>query len=106
MTLEGQLHLPPYDDCTMEFMRDCLAGRKRLLTNREVCPVTVPRYKEFNCTNLQALALSDDELRLFLPDASDKKPINRKFLFNVSSLLTQVLDHQHAQAWLLLTRDY
>lgn len=48
LTIEGQLHLPPYDDCTMEFMRDALHGVKRLLTNRELCPVTVPRYKEFN----------------------------------------------------------
>jgi hypothetical protein len=84
MTLEGQLHLPPYDDCTMEFMRDCLAGRKRLLTNREVCPVNVPRFKEFNSTNLQNLAMGDADLRHYLPDPSDKKPINRKFLFNVS----------------------
>ena len=52
LTIEGQLHLPPYDDCTMDFMRDALAGRKKLLTNRDLCPVNVPRYKEFNSVNL------------------------------------------------------
>jgi hypothetical protein len=57
LTIEGQLHLPPYDDCTMDFMRDALAGRKKLLTNRDLCPVNVPRYKEFNSTNLQGLAM-------------------------------------------------
>ncbi len=40
----------------MEFMRDALSGKKKLLTNRDLCPVTVPRYKEFNSTNLEALA--------------------------------------------------
>ena len=63
LTIEGQLHLPPYDDCTMDFMRDALSGRKKLLSNRQLCPVTVPRFKEFNATNLQKLALEDDELK-------------------------------------------
>ena len=52
LSIEGQFHLPPYDECTMEFMRDALSGRKRLLTNRELAPVTVPRYKEFNAAGL------------------------------------------------------
>jgi ssRNA-specific RNase YbeY (16S rRNA maturation enzyme) len=84
LTIEGQLHLPPYDDCSMEFMREALAGRKKLLTNRDLCSVNVPRYKEFNATNLQNLAMQDDELRVYLPDTSDNKVINRRFLFNVS----------------------
>ncbi len=52
LAIEGQLHLPPYDECTMEFLRDALSGRKRLLTNRELAPVNVPRYKEFNAATL------------------------------------------------------
>jgi hypothetical protein len=83
LTIEGQLHLPPYDECTMEFMRDALSGRKKLLTNRELCPVTVPRYKEFNAANLQKAAVADEELKVYLPNTSDTKVINRRFLFNV-----------------------
>ena len=90
LSIEGQFHLPPYDECTMEFMRDALSGRKRLITNRELAPVTVPRYREFNAAGLQKAALADDELRLCLPDASEKT-INRKFLFNVSASLTNVV---------------
>lgn len=52
LSIEGQFHLPPYDECTMEFMRDALSGKKRLITNRELAPVTVPRYKEFNAAGL------------------------------------------------------
>ena len=43
----------------MEFMRDALSGQKRLITNRELAPVTVPRYKEFNAAGLQKAALAD-----------------------------------------------
>jgi hypothetical protein len=52
LSIEGQLHLPPFDECTMEFLRDALSGRKKLLTNRELAPVNVPRYKEFNAAAL------------------------------------------------------
>ncbi len=34
LTIEGQLHLPPFDDCTMEFMRDALSGKKKLIPNK------------------------------------------------------------------------
>ena len=68
LTIEGQLHLPPFDDCTMEFMRDALSGKKKLLTNRDLCPVTVPRYKEFNSTQLEQMAYQDEDIRVYLPD--------------------------------------
>lgn len=72
----------------MEFMRDALCGRKKLITNRELAMVNVPRYKEFNAQSLYKAAMADAELKQYLPDmTSDKsnKTINRKFLFNVSS---------------------
>jgi hypothetical protein len=28
---EGQFFLPPFEQCSLAFLRDCLAGRKRLL---------------------------------------------------------------------------
>ena len=104
LTIEGQLHLPPYDECTMDFMRDILSGKKKVLTNRELCPVTVPRYKEFNAGNLQKAALTDAELKVYLPDTKDTKVINRRFLFNVSRLLVincLYAGDQHNQAELL-----
>ena len=80
------MNLPPYDECTMEFMRDALSGKKKLITNRELAVVNVPRYKEFNAANLYKAAMADDELRNYLPEPSSEKAkgINRKFLFNVS----------------------
>ena len=34
--IEGQFHLPPFDECTMEFLRDALRGIKKLLANTDV----------------------------------------------------------------------
>ena len=52
LAIEGQYHLPSLDECTMEFLRDALSGKKKVLTNRDLCPVNVPRYREFNATRL------------------------------------------------------
>jgi hypothetical protein len=87
LSIEGQLHLPPYDECTMDFMRAALSGKKKLITNRDLAMVNVPRYKEFNAANLYKAALADEELRNFVPDMTNDKSskvVNRKFLFNVS----------------------
>ena len=91
LSIEGQLHLPPYDECTMEFMRDALCGRKRLITNRDLAPVNVPRYKEFNAVALYKAGIADEELNVYLPDPPAKesgKVLNRRFLFNVSAATT------------------
>lgn len=86
LSVEGQLHLPPYDECSMEFMRDVLKGTKKLLHNRDVTPVTVPRLREFNAGQLYEMALNDSGARVFLPEPTTvkMKPISRRFLFNVS----------------------
>ena len=71
----------------MEFLRDALSGKKKVLTNRDLCPVNVPRYREFNATKLYYAAMADEELRQYLPEphSDSKKPVGRKFLYNVSS---------------------
>ena len=73
----------------MEFLRDALSGRKKVITNRDLCSVKVPRYREFNAAQLYQHAMRDDELRAYLPEPSgggNKKPVSSQFLYNVSSL--------------------
>ena len=36
LAIEGQLQLPAYDECSMEFLKDALRGQKLLLHNSEV----------------------------------------------------------------------
>lgn len=59
LAIEGQLHLPPLDDCNMEFLRDSLAGKKKLLENKDVRTIAVPRVKEFKVHELYMRALDD-----------------------------------------------
>ena len=36
LSLEGQLYLPPYDDCDFQYLRDITAGKRLVLTNEQV----------------------------------------------------------------------
>ena len=84
----GQFHLPTLDDTTMFFMKEVLAGRKRLVKLQDLIPCNVPRLKEFKADILYQQAMADPSARLYLPDPSPKRPdvmpVSRKFLFNVS----------------------
>ena len=84
LAVEGQYHLPNTDDVTMEYLKDVLAGRKRLIRNSELCTVNVPRIPEFACGRLYQAAIEDDQAKLYLPDAGldGKRNVSRKFLFN------------------------
>jgi hypothetical protein len=109
LTIEGQLHLPPFDECTMEFMKDVLSGKKLALRNDDVNMVRVPRYKEFNAVALTARALADPVVNKYVPDpvGPKAKPVSRRFLFNVSIKFTikACLGHQHCATRLLQGRD-
>ena len=57
LTCIGQYYLPPFNECTVDFMRDVFSGRKlvsvclltpmQCLLNSELKIVTVPRLTEF-----------------------------------------------------------
>ena len=87
LAVEGQMYVPPYDECSIEFLRDALAGRKLVIRNRDIAMVVVPKYKEFNLTSMYQSALSDQDLRQYLPEpvGPKAKPPGRNWLFNVIS---------------------
>ena len=72
LALEGQFHLPSIDDCTMDFLRDALGSRKKLLKLTEVRGVNLPRFEEFNCARLYSMGMQDETVRNYLPDPTDK----------------------------------
>jgi hypothetical protein len=89
LSVENQLHLPAFDDCSLDFIREILSGRKKLFKLREINPAVVPKFTEFNCDILYKQAMEDSTARLYLPDATSlkRRPVNRKFLFNIVSIL-------------------
>ena len=68
-------------------MREVLSGRKRLIKLKDLVPVNVPRLTEFHANKLYEMAVKDPQVKPYLPDPpldSMRRPIGRKFLFNVS----------------------
>jgi hypothetical protein len=87
LAVEGQMYVPPYDECPIEFLRDALAGRKLVIRNRDIAMVVVPKYKEFSLTAMYQSALQDHDLRKYLPEPNGPKAKapGRNWLFNVIS---------------------
>ena len=50
--------------------------------------MNVPYFLELSATRVHEMALAHPRIREYLPDNAAEKPINRKYLFNVSLALT------------------
>lgn len=48
--------------------------------------IKVPHFLELSSTRVFSVAMEDRKFRAYLPDFEHEKPINRTYLFNVSSL--------------------
>jgi hypothetical protein len=81
------LFLPPYDDCDFQFLRDITEGKRSVLTNEQVRQVHVPRVAEFKVKGLLEMARKDELVSKYLPDVSEKRVMNRQFLFTVINTL-------------------
>ena len=92
LAVAGQFHMPPYDEVTVYFMREVIAGRKFLIKLKDLVPVTVPRLNDFNADRLYKQAMEDEQARMYLPDTTNDahRPCSRKFLFDVSSPLVRM----------------
>jgi hypothetical protein len=67
----------------LDFLKEVLAGRKRLISLKDVRHVEVPRYKEFSIKNLLGPALLDAELQPYLPSVNPDAAVNKQWLFDV-----------------------
>ena len=59
LAVVGQYHIPPIDSITLPFLKEVLAGRKKLFKNSELNNVNVPRIAEFECNRLWQACLED-----------------------------------------------
>ena len=86
LAVVGQYHLPNFDTCTVHFMREILAGRKKVFKLKDLHPVCVPRISEFKADLLYEHCMKDPKIKPYLPDPaldSTRRPCGRKFLFDV-----------------------
>ena len=68
LRLHCQLLLPAQRNCSLEFLRLCLRGEKKLLPMREVRIFNFPPLKEFCASELTAQYLEDKDVAQYLPD--------------------------------------
>jgi hypothetical protein len=84
-TCSGHFLLPPYRQCSMSFLKDVLANKKRLFKVFEAPVVDFPPLKELTVKQVLELALADEVIQQYLPDKEDigDDYLDRKFLFAV-----------------------
>ena len=86
-----------------DFLKDVLAGRKRLLPLSDVKWIAVPRYDELNVLDMQARFKDDVELQKLMPSKLPKgRMYDREYFFNCLHTLHPVytqklVQHAHAQ---------
>lgn len=81
----GQMYLPPYEECTIDFMKQVLSRKKKVLRNSETLPVKVPPIEEFSSKRLYPIVKQIPHFSCYLPDTEEKlRHINRVFLHTVS----------------------
>jgi hypothetical protein len=79
------LFLPPRRNINAQFIKDFLAGRKRLLKKEDVISVG-KCWRLKGLTTSEILAAFPDPLaaRAYFPDLPDSKKLDRKFTLNVN----------------------
>lgn len=84
----GNRYLPPYASCPFIFLKEVLAGRKKLLKKEEIIPRECPKYAEFTVKMFYEVFKEDERLLKFIPDLKwSKKLPDREFVVNVISSL-------------------
>lgn len=75
--------MPPYEECTVDFLRDVLQGKKGCFPNSHLSIIKVPVLPELTAKKVYESAAKNKETAFYLPDYESKKTPNREYLFNV-----------------------
>ena len=79
-----QLYCPPHFMMHRDFMKQVLAGRKKLLPLKNVKRVTVPKYEELAVEKIFAIVNRDPDVMAYFPDSLPKnRNIAREYFWNI-----------------------
>ena len=67
------MYLPPYEECTIDFMKQVLSRKKKVLKNHEIIPVKVPPIEEFSSKRLFPIVKQIPHFNSHLPDVEDNR---------------------------------
>ena len=80
-------YLPPPRQCPVEFLRDVLGGKKKLLKTAQLKSIKVPPLEDLSVEKVYAQVKADPELRMYFPDYGPKTLPDRQYLFDVVATL-------------------
>ena len=98
LTNEGQMYLPPINDCPIEFIHGIINGTKKVFKNSELKIIDVPYFEELSAKSIQSQIENKARFTHYLPYIIyGQKLFNREYLFNVSRLIANIptTGHQH-----------
>jgi hypothetical protein len=86
---EGDYYLPPLAKTPVDFLKDVLVGKKKLIKSKSVQMIyrTLPRFSELSVKNVWSLVLKRRDLLLYFPNYKPHTLPDRLYLFNVVNTL-------------------
>lgn len=106
MTVAAQYYLPPYEECTLDFMRELLSGQRKVFKRKDIRMIKVPLLQELTTIKIMEQIVQDLEIQQYLPDLSKlKRPLNREYMYNVTSK-AQTYRSSTLSSQTFLTRTY
>jgi hypothetical protein len=82
---EGQLYLPPYNECPMTFIKDVMTGKKKVFSRAQIRMIDVPYFDELAGKKVFEMIRDRVRFQQYLPDLDAlSRPLNRQYMFNVS----------------------
>ena len=99
----GQYFLPSRKKVTKDFLKLVFGGKKELIPQAQVRPVSVPRYDELSVSNLIKDVMKSSELAKFFPEQTTPSDLpDREYFFNVLNTvdpdyLTSLIRHAQNQ---------
>ena len=80
--------MPPYDMINKGWLKDILAGKKKLLKLRQVKLISVPKFDEVSVKNLYEKLLDLEGMSAYFPDKFAKgRSCDREYMFNIANSL-------------------
>ena len=81
----GQIFLPTLRNCSMEFLKDILCGKKQYILQQNIVTIKVPTCPELTVDKVLQQVKPHREIMKYLPEPSvtGKQYVERDFLFCV-----------------------
>ena len=69
----GHLYLPPYDECTLEYLLALMTGEKAFFYTSQVNQVSLTKYRELSMKQIIPMMEQDEQVWKYMVDRGDRK---------------------------------